>query len=69
MTLQYSGSISLGQIHAEANNVSGTLTTEVDISDADVRDLVNAFYGVPIDFSDFYGASYDTGGGGGGEEP
>jgi len=64
MTLQYSGPISLGQIHAEANNLSGTLTTTVNISDVDVRDLVDAFYGVPIDFSDFYGASYDTGGGG-----
>jgi hypothetical protein len=69
MTLQYSGPITLGQIHAEANNISGTLTTIVNISDADVRDLVDAFYGVPIDFSEFYGASYNTGGGGGGEEP
>ena len=66
MTLQASGAISLGQIHAEANNTGGTLTTIVNISDVDVRALVDAFYGVPIDFSDFYGASYD---GGGGEEP
>ena len=69
MTLQFSGSISLGQIHAEANNLSGTLTSQVSISDSDVRDLISFSYGVPTDFSDFYGASYPSGGGGGGELP
>ena len=68
MTLQASGPISLGQIHAEANSISGGLTTIVNISDADVRALISIGLFQEVSFSDFYGASYPSGGGGG-QEP
>jgi hypothetical protein len=68
MTLQVSGPITLGQIHAEANDAFGTFLTLVSISDSDVRALISAGFGQEVSFSDFYGASYPSGGGGG-EEP
>jgi hypothetical protein len=69
MPLQSSGSISLGRIHGEANNISGTLTTQVSINDTDVRALINKSSLAESDFSDFYGADGSGGGGGGGLEP
>lgn len=68
MTLQASGTITLGQIHAEANDTFGTLLTLVSISDSDVRALISAGLFQEVSFSDFYGASYPSGGGGG-QEP
>ena len=68
MTLQYSGAISLGQIHGEAQNLNAaSLTTLVSISDFDVRDLIDKGLNAQVSFSEFYGVSYDTGGGG--QEP
>ena len=70
MTLQASGTITLGQIHGEAQNLAGSsLTSLVSISDADVRALISKSLNAQVSFSEFYNASYPSGGGGGGDLP
>ena len=61
MALPTSGSLSLNQIHIEADGTSGTTTS---LNDTDIRGLtpaagktINSTQGTEIDFADFYGAS------------
>tara|TARA_R100001198_G_C5238005_1_gene215599 strand:- start:125 stop:331 length:207 start_codon:yes stop_codon:yes gene_type:complete len=65
MTLPLSGPLNLGRIHAEANNLSGTLTSQVSINETDVRALINKTFLSQSSFSEFRGAQYPSGGGGG----
>ena len=70
MTLPLSGPLSLGRIHGEANNLPGSiLTSTVSINDSDVRALISKSFLAQSSFSEFRGAQYPSGGGGGGFEP
>ena len=53
MALQTSGAISINEIHIEAGGSSGT---ECNISDSDIRGLINKVSG-SIGFDEFYGAA------------
>ena len=54
MALQTSGSISLGQIHAEAG---GSSTGQASINDSDIRGLIGKSSGAAMNFAEWYGAS------------
>ena len=54
MTLQYSGAISLNDIHVEAGGSTGT---QVSINDADIRELIGKASGATMSFSEWYGAT------------
>ena len=54
MTLQYSGAISLNDIHVEAGGSTGT---QVSINDADIRALIGKASGATMSFSEWYGAT------------
>ena len=56
MPLQYSGAISLNDIHVE---VGGTSGTQVSINDADIRAMIGKASGATMALSEWYGATGD----------